>query len=102
MTQTPDTQDDTAPAGAPPRRRFRGLVRCFEIAVLLALLPVLALGLAVLLATDNRLRLPQGAESRITAALNAAVEAYEVTVREIEVELPEGRFTPEIVLEGVQ
>ena len=92
-----------ATARQPRRRRgLRRLVHCVEILVFLALLPVLALVIAVLLASDNRLRLPLGIETRITAALDSAVTTHDVTVREIEIALPEGRFAPEIVLQGVQ
>jgi len=84
------------------RRGWRAAFRCLEIAVLLALLPVLAAVLTILLATDNRVRLPQVAEARIALALDAAVPSHNITVREIDVALPEGRFTPEIVLQGVQ
>lgn len=108
MTDGNGPKAQAEPAIPPPartRRKGRGwrrAVRCLEIAVLLALLPVLAIGLAILLATDNRLRLPPAAETRIAAALDAAVATHDISVREVEVELPEGRFTPEIVLQGVQ
>ena len=97
------SQDDQPAAARPPRRRgLRRLVHCIEILIFLALLPVLALVIAVLVASDNRLRLPLGVETRITAALDTAVTTHDVTVREIEIALPEGRFAPEIVLQGVQ
>lgn len=101
MTKGHDPQADPPPQ---PRRKrgWRRVFWCFEVVVLLALLPVLALVLVMLLASDNRIPLPQGAEMRITSALDAALASHDVTVREIEVALPEGQFTPEVVLAGVQ
>lgn len=106
MTNAERSEGDATPAAAGPvrkrRRGWRVAWRCAELMVLLALLPVFALVIAILLTTDNRLRLPQGAETRIATALDTALSTHDVSVREVEVALPEGQFNPEIVLAGVE
>ncbi|MBF9036259.1 hypothetical protein HKCCE2091_18605 [Rhodobacterales bacterium HKCCE2091] len=97
-------QEAEATPRKPPRRRGRKrriLLRVVEVAGLLILAPVLFGLIAIWAATDNRIRLPEAVETRIATRLDAAMEANDVSVDEIGIALPEGRFTPEIVLSGV-
>ncbi|MEM9319908.1 MAG: AsmA-like C-terminal region-containing protein [Pseudomonadota bacterium] len=101
MEQTTQTQD-AAPVAPRNSRGWRVVVACVEVAILVLLLPVIVGVIAIFLATDNRLSLPDGLERQIMAGLNEAVSDYEFGAESIAIELPQGRFTPEIVLIGVE
>ncbi|MEM6610453.1 MAG: AsmA-like C-terminal region-containing protein [Pseudomonadota bacterium] len=92
-----------ATAAYKPRKRHGRIVafRIAEILFLLLLLPVVVVVIALVLATDNRLQLPQGVETQIITRVDEAVLAFDIDVDGIEIALPEGRFTPEFVLSGV-
>ncbi|MEM9756605.1 MAG: hypothetical protein AAF914_11460, partial [Pseudomonadota bacterium] len=91
----------TAKRRRPWRHRIRAVVIAFEIAGILVIASVAFLAIALLAATDNRVRLPEGIEKRVEAALDASLATHDVGIEEVAIALPDGRFRPEIVLSGV-